>query len=68
MVIPGFGNALPKLEHNTTQIVGPEVRKDNYKRKILSWIGYFLSILVQGFAECLNTRKPWFPGAHYQII
>ena len=39
MVIPGFGNALPQLGHNAAQMVGPEARKDNYKRKILSWIG-----------------------------
>ena len=36
MAIPEFGNALPQLGHNMAQIVGLEVRKDNYKRKILS--------------------------------
>ena len=42
--IPEFGNALPQLEHNTAQIVGPGARKDNYKRntfvmdRYLSWI------------------------------
>ena len=38
MVIPDFGNVLPQLGHNMTLIVSPETRKDNYKRKILSWI------------------------------
>ena len=39
MVISELGNALPQLGHNTAQIISPEARKDNYKRKILSWIG-----------------------------
>ena len=36
MFIPEFGNALLHFGHNTTQIVGPEGRKNNYKRKIMS--------------------------------
>ena len=39
MVTPEFGNALPQLGHNTAQIVDTEAREDNYKMKILSWIG-----------------------------
>ena len=39
MVIPEFVNGLPQLRRNTVQVVGPETRKDNYKKKIVSWIG-----------------------------
>ena len=42
MIITEFGNALPKFRHNKVQIVGHEARKDNYKRKVLSWIGICL--------------------------
>ena len=47
MVIPELGNTFPQLGHDTAQIVGPEIRKDNYKRKILSWIGTHLCWMPQ---------------------
>ena len=39
MVILEFGNAFPQFGQITAEIVGLEAREDNYKRKILSWIG-----------------------------
>ena len=39
MVIPEFSNSLRQFGYNTADIIGPEARKDNYKRKIPSWIG-----------------------------
>ena len=36
------GNALSQLGHSTARIIDPEARKDNCKRKILSWMGLVL--------------------------
>ena len=57
MVIPEFGNALPQLGHNTAKIVGPEARKDTYKRKILSWIGTSTVSLLYDLAGGSACRR-----------
>ena len=52
MVIPEFGNALPQLEHNTADIVGPEAERiairgkfchgSDLSEQYLSWIAQWL--------------------------